>query len=149
MKFLLLEEKYMEMLERKESMEALACLREDITPMDFDTGKVYKLSSYMMCNGIDDLKTTANWPGIDGGARRKLMDTLQGKDTRGRGERNRFELLRHVGFLPASAMLPPKRLQQLLTHALERQASLCTYHNTSCKPTLGSYSLLTDHACSK
>eukprot|EP00118_Oscarella_pearsei_P002921 m.12198 g.12198 ORF g.12198 m.12198 type:complete len:568 (+) comp23868_c0_seq1:226-1929(+) len=130
MKFLMLEEKYMEMLESKHVMEALQCLRGDITPMEFDTGKVHKLSSYMMCNGTDDLKMTANWPGIDGGARQKLMDTLQ-------------------SFLPASAMLPPRRLQQLLGHALEWQASQCVYHNTSWKPELGLYSLLTDHICTR
>ena len=38
-----------------------------------------RLCSYMMCNGKEDLHRQANWPGVEGGARERLMDKLQGE----------------------------------------------------------------------
>ena len=35
--------------------------------------------SYMMCNSKEDLHRQANWPGVEGGARERLMDKLQGE----------------------------------------------------------------------
>ena len=35
---------------------------------------------YIMCQRREDLLRTANWPGVKGGARERLMDQLQGID---------------------------------------------------------------------
>jgi hypothetical protein len=128
MVFLLLEQKYMELLENRSLMDALCCLRNDITPLKYDTARVHKLSSYVMCGTADELRSVADWPGVDGKSRELLMDNLQ-------------------AFLPPSAMLPPKRLSQLLNQAVQRQADQCMFHNMQLEPGIEAYSLLTDHVC--
>lgn len=34
---------------------------------------------YLMCQSKEDLYRLANWPGVNGGARQRLLDTLQGR----------------------------------------------------------------------
>ena len=53
-------------------------------------------------------------------------------------------------FLPPAIMLPPQRLKTLLDQAIEFQCERCLYHNTSASvQNLPSFTLLTDHVCSK
>jgi len=44
MKFLLLEQKYLESLEDGRVFDALHCLRNELTPLKFDTDRVHELS---------------------------------------------------------------------------------------------------------
>jgi len=46
-------------------------------------------------------------------------------------------------------MLPPHRLKTLLNQALELQKDKCPFHNSKVEASLHSYSLLSDHLCSK
>ena len=46
-------------------------------------------------------------------------------------------------------MLPPKRLETLLSQAVELQQERCTYHVKPGKLKLDDVSLLKDHACNK
>ena len=52
-------------------------------------------------------------------------------------------------FLPASVMLPPHRLRTLLNQAVELQKEKCPYHNSKLEVGMHSFSLLTDHLCSR
>jgi len=52
-------------------------------------------------------------------------------------------------FLPASVMLPPHRLRTLLNQAVELQKEKCPYHNTKLEVGYHSFSLLSDHLCSR
>ena len=52
-------------------------------------------------------------------------------------------------FLPASVMLPPHRLRTLLNQAVELQKEKCPYHNTKLEVGIHSFSLLSDHLCSR
>jgi WD40 repeat protein len=52
-------------------------------------------------------------------------------------------------YLPPDIMLPPKRLESLLSQAVELQQERCTYHVQPGKLTLDDVSLLKDHACTK
>jgi hypothetical protein len=45
MKFMLLEQKYLELLEDGREMDALQCLRHELTPMKYNTERVHELSS--------------------------------------------------------------------------------------------------------
>ena len=45
MKFLILEQKYLEQLEDGREMDALHCLRYELTPLKFNTERVHELSS--------------------------------------------------------------------------------------------------------
>lgn len=56
MKFLLLEQKYLEYLEEGKVLEALQVLRNELTPLGHNTGRVHQLSAFMMCSGRDELQ---------------------------------------------------------------------------------------------
>lgn len=52
-------------------------------------------------------------------------------------------------FLPPNVMLPPRRLEALISQAIELQCDRCPYHNTNDKFSIDSWSLLKDHVCTK
>lgn len=130
MKFLLLEQKYLEYLEDGKLLEALQVLRQDLTPLKYNTERIHMLSGYLMCSNPEDLREKAGWEGKGPLSRAKLLDKL------------------HT-YLPPSVMLPPRRLHTLLHQAVELQQDRCLYHNTRLDPSLDSVSLLIDHMCSK
>ncbi|CAH1960149.1 unnamed protein product [Acanthoscelides obtectus] len=128
MKFLLLEQKYLEYLEDGRVLDALHVLRNELTPLQHNTGRVHQLSSYMMCSSTEELRGRTNWDGKGTKSRSLLMNKLQ-------------------YFFPPTVMLPPNRLRELLSQALEMQALRCNLHNTSQPVTLQNQSLLVDHCC--
>ncbi|KAF6040879.1 hypothetical protein EB796_000811 [Bugula neritina] len=131
MKFSVLKQKYLEMVEDGKLIEAIHCLRYELTPLKFNTGQVHKLSTYVMYDSLDELKEMANWAGKGYASRQSLMEHLQ-------------------TFLPIHIVLPPKRLDKLLDQAVSHQIHQCKYHNRSLSPHLyDDFSLLTDHICAK
>ncbi|XP_078398951.1 WD repeat-containing protein 26 isoform X6 [Cetorhinus maximus] len=130
MKFLLLQQKYLEYLEDGKVLEALQVLRCELTPLKYNTERIHILSGYLMCSHTDDLRAKAEWEGKGTASRSKLLDKLQMS-------------------LPPSVMLPPRRLQTLLRQAVELQRDRCLYHNTKLDSNLDSMSLLVDHVCSR
>ncbi|KAM8946384.1 WD repeat-containing protein 26 [Pelodytes ibericus] len=130
MKFLLLQQKYLEYLEDGKVLEALQVLRCELTPLKYNTERIHVLSGYLMCSHAEDLRAKAEWEGKGTASRSKLLDKLQ-------------------TYLPPSVMLPPRRLQTLLRQAVELQRDRCLYHNTKLDNSLDSVSLLIDHVCSR
>ncbi|MEE6473772.1 hypothetical protein FKM82_010168 [Ascaphus truei] len=130
MKFLLLQQKYLEYLEDAKVLEALQVLRCELTPLKYNTERIHVLSGYLMCSHAEDLRAKAEWEGKGTASRSKLLDKLQ-------------------TYLPPSVMLPPRRLQTLLRQAVELQRDRCLYHNTKLDNSLDSVSLLIDHVCSR
>ncbi|XP_051880911.1 WD repeat-containing protein 26 isoform X3 [Pristis pectinata] len=130
MKFLLLQQKYLEYLEDGKVLEALQVLRCELTPLKYNTERIHILSGYLMCSHTDDLRAKAEWEGKGTVSRSKLLDKLQ-------------------MYLPPTVMLPPRRLQTLLRQAVELQRDRCLYHNTKLDGNLDSMSLLIDHVCSR
>lgn len=134
MKFLLLQQKYLEYLEDGKVLEALQVLRAELTPLKYNTERIHVLSGYLMCSHAEDLRAKADWEGKGPASRTKLLDKLQ-------------------TYLPPSVMLPPRRLQTLLKQAVELQRERCLYHNTKLDSGLDSgldsVSLLLDHTCSR
>uniref|UniRef100_A0A3B5LNM1 WD repeat-containing protein 26 n=1 Tax=Xiphophorus couchianus TaxID=32473 RepID=A0A3B5LNM1_9TELE len=128
MKFLLLQQKYLEYLEDGKVLEALQVLRGELTPLKYNTDRIHVLS-YLMCSHADDLRAKAEWEGKGTASRSRLLDKLQ--------------------YLPPSVMLPPRRLHTLLRQAVELQRDRCLYHNTKLDNNLDSVSLLLDHVCSE
>lgn len=61
MKFLLLEQKYLEYLEEGRVFDALHVLRNELTPLNHNTVRVHQLSSYMMCSGTQELLSRTSW----------------------------------------------------------------------------------------
>lgn len=128
MKFLLLEQKYLEYLEDGKALDALHVLRSELTPLQHNIEKVHALSSYIMISGRQELMSRARWSGKGVASRTKLMDKLQ-------------------EFLPPAVMLPPRRLHTLLCQAIELQKSKCPFHNVSDEGSINDYNLLVDHFC--
>ncbi|XP_032818606.1 WD repeat-containing protein 26-like isoform X1 [Petromyzon marinus] len=137
MRFLLLEQKYLERLEDGAVLEALQVLRHELTPLKYNTERIHALSGYMMCSDAAGLREKAAWEGKGSASRSKLLEKLQS------------ETATHNPYLPPSVMLPPHRLQTLLRQAVELQRDRCVYHNTRHEPSLDSVSLYSDHSCSR
>ncbi|KAL5268237.1 hypothetical protein ACHWQZ_G002187 [Mnemiopsis leidyi] len=130
MKYKILEQKYLELLEKGERMKALICLQEEITPLQHCPSKLHLLPSYLMCSSPSDLRARSKWTGANGASRQRLIHKIQ-------------------EFLPSSVMLPPKRLEVLLKQALLLQAKNCVYHNSDFVPHISNSSLLEDHNCTR
>ncbi|CAG14615.1 unnamed protein product, partial [Tetraodon nigroviridis] len=63
MKFLLLQQKYLEYLEDGKVLEALQVLRAELTPLKYNTERIHVLSGYLMCSHAEDLRSKAEWEG--------------------------------------------------------------------------------------
>jgi len=130
MKFLILEQKYLECLEDGKILEALKCLRDELAPLKYNIDRLHELSSFLMCTDQLNLKTLSKWAGKSATSRQTLMDKLQ-------------------SYLPPHVMLPPRRLEALLTQAIDYQCDKCPYHNVKDKGQIESWSFLRDHVCTK
>ncbi|EUB60349.1 WD repeat-containing protein 26 [Echinococcus granulosus] len=131
-RFLLLEQQFLEFLEVDEVVSALSLLRHRITPLKPDQKRLQNLAQCLMCRTTEELRAQAGgWSGTNGGSRAALVDCIQ-------------------RFMPAQTMLPPGRLETLVTEAVRSQLTSCTFHTQPiCWPdALESMSLLQPHACS-
>ena len=79
MKFLILEQKYLECLEDGKILDALKCLRDELAPLKYNIDRLHELSSFLMCSDQLNLKTLSKWAGKSATSRQKLMDKLQCK----------------------------------------------------------------------
>ncbi|CAG0888613.1 unnamed protein product [Cyprideis torosa] len=128
MRFLLFEQKCLELIDRDQRVEALKVLQNELTPLRHRVDRVHKLASCLMVPDHAALMKEANWCGK--GSREQLMNLLR-------------------DHLPPSIMLPPDRLKTLLSQAVDRQIEMCLFHNNPALHGLGSCSLLHDHTCSR
>lgn len=124
LKFLLRQQKYLELLETGDKSSALTVLRTELTPLKQDIGRLHEISSLMMCPSLDDLRTQAQWDGAEGQSRTLLLSEISKS-------------------ISPSVMIPEHRLATLFTAVQDEQIIACRYHNTMEQP-----SLYTDHECS-
>ncbi|KAG0295600.1 hypothetical protein BGZ97_004794 [Linnemannia gamsii] len=125
-KFLIREQKFLELLERRDIKDALIVLRSELTPLNQNMDRVHSLTSYMMSGSPEDLRQRANWDGVNGSSRQNLLSSLQ-------------------KFISPAVMVPENRLETMLKQAMDHQIKNCFYHdnrNTS-------KSLYSDHICDK
>lgn len=108
-KFLIAEQKFFELLEDEQHIQALKCLRLELTPITDDTKRVQNLATMLMCRSIEEVRQKADWPGKGMQSRRRLMEKIQ-------------------RFIPPMIMLPPKRLDTLLSQAIQLQKERCVLH---------------------
>lgn len=76
MRFWIRQQKFLELLEQKETNRALTVLRTELTPLYHDTQKLHLLSSLLMCQSPEDLKSRADWDGAYGQSRHILLSEL-------------------------------------------------------------------------
>jgi hypothetical protein len=122
---LIRQQKYLELLEARNLKKALIVLRNDITPLNYNSDRLHALSSFMMCSTTEDLKRRADWDGAGGNSRQKLLLELQ-------------------KYISPSIMVPEHRLETLLEQATTFQRISCLYHNTD-----EYISLYSDHVCDR
>ena len=79
MKFLLLEQKFLEFLDENKVMEALVCLRDELAELKHRTDRIHDLSGFLMCSSPEDLRRMSGWEGRGAVSRQKLMEKLQGE----------------------------------------------------------------------
>ncbi|EFX01031.1 WD domain containing protein [Grosmannia clavigera kw1407] len=125
MRFWIRQQKYLELLEQRETAKALSVLRTELAPLYQDTQKLHFLSSLLMCQSPGDIKKTADWDGAFGQSRQLLLSDLS-------------------RFISPSVMLPEHRLAVLLEQVKNYQVSGCVFHTSSTSP-----SLYADHYCDK
>ncbi|CAH8392268.1 unnamed protein product [Eruca vesicaria subsp. sativa] len=126
--FLLLEQKFLELLKFEKIADALGTLRNEIVPLQINTKRVHELASSL----ISPSKFVSNGASGKGkgkesvSSRSKVLEELQ-------------------NLLPASVMIPEKRLECLVENSLHIQRDSCVYHNTLDSD----LSLFADHQCGK
>lgn len=125
MLFMIRQQKYLELLEERELGSALLVLRQELTPLHQDTGRLHALSSLIMCPSAQELRNQSQWDGALGDSRSQLLS----------------ELSRSIA---PSVMIPEHRLAVLLDQVQQGQVEQCLYHNTTTPP-----SLYYDHACER
>ena len=128
MKFLILEQKYLEQLDCDKTSEALDTLRSSLTPLNHRRERIHELTTLLMCHSKEEMHSLASWQGKGIESRRALMEKLQ-------------------TFIPPEIMLPPHRLNTLLAQAVEMQKAKCRLHNDLIDSKFDGISLLTDHEC--
>ncbi|KAK3944121.1 vacuolar protein sorting-associated protein 1 [Diplogelasinospora grovesii] len=126
MRIWLRQQKFLELLERRETARALMVLRSELTPLCSEQHqKLHFLSSLLMCQSPEDLKLKADWDGAFGHSRQILLSELS-------------------GCISPSVMLPERRLAVLLEQVKENQINNCLFHTAPESP-----SLYSDHMCDR
>lgn len=123
MRFWIRQQKYLELLEQEQTGRAVMVLRTELTPLYQDPAKLHFLSSLLMCQKIEDIKSKAEWDGARGESRHVLLSQLS-------------------RYISPSVMLPEHRLAVLLQDVKSSQIGSCLYHSSATSP-----SLYSDHVC--
>ncbi|EHA8589322.1 WD repeat-containing protein 26-like [Cocos nucifera] len=122
--FLILEQKFFELLEKNRILDAVKTLRSEITPLDIKRKRVHELSGCIVSSSKLVILGFANVGTETANSRMKLLEELQ-------------------KIFPPTVMIPGRRLELLVEQALSVQHDACYFHNS-----LDS-SLYTDHQCGK
>lgn len=123
--FLILEQKFHELLNADRAMDALKTLRNEIVPLGIDSIRVRELTACIMFPRQQLVESPIKnaWSGK---SRSKVLEELQ-------------------KLLPPSIMTPQRRLEHLVEQALNLQRYECKFHNSLDKE----MSLYVDHCCGK
>lgn len=101
--FIILQQKFLELLDREKLMEALKTLRTEISPLSINSNRVRELSSFLLSTGQRMVKLKP---------RSEILEELQ-------------------KLFPPTVMIPDRRLLQLVEQALDLQREACLFHNSS------------------
>ncbi|CAO1625466.1 unnamed protein product [Sympodiomycopsis kandeliae] len=110
-RFLLQQQRYLELLEAGHVQKALSVLRDRLTPLHHGSERLHQLSSLVMCDSQQELRSRAGWQGSNHESRRKLLHEIE------------------LSISP-SVMLPSRRLPQLLEQAQTYQKKSDPYFNS-------------------
>jgi len=145
MKFIILEQKYLEYIHDNRTFEALKVLQLEISPLNHNTSRTHQLSSLLMVP-LPGVTTSTRQSGRvpDSFNKNNNLDLAHLPKLPERGE----VMEKLQAFLPPSVMLPPRRLQVLLSQAAAHQRDQCIYHNRLGDTDIPK-SYAVDHICTK
>lgn len=123
MKSWIRKQKFLELLEAGQELEALHVLRKEILPLGQSRQEIARLSDLLMVKDVDSLKEQAEWDGAKGHSRHKLLALLSQSIER-------------------TVLVPEHRLATLLDDVKRAYIQGCPFHNTRVAP-----SLLVPHQC--
>lgn len=92
MRFRIRQQKYLELLEHRDLRQALSVLRTELTPLHQDPQQLNFLSTLLMCQSADDIKTKAQWDGAEGQSRHHLLAELSSTCASASSEIRLFDL---------------------------------------------------------
>lgn len=124
--FLILEQKFFELLDVEKVMDALKTLRTEIAPLCANSSRIRELSSCIVSPSKCVLVGSPKRDIMRAKSRSKLLEELQ-------------------KLLPPTILIPERRLEHLVEQALVLQREACIFHNSLDKD----MSLYTDHQCGK
>ncbi|OCT52367.1 WD repeat-containing protein 26 [Cladophialophora carrionii] len=124
MLFWIRQQKFLELLDRRDLGMALMVLRQELTPLGHDIHQLHALSTLLMCPP-EDLRSKAHWSDTVEESRKLLLQDLSRS-------------------IAPSVMIRDHRLAELFDHIKQSQINQCLYHNTAEPP-----SLYSDHICDR
>ncbi|PHU11991.1 hypothetical protein BC332_18921 [Capsicum chinense] len=124
--FEILEQKFLELLDKEKVIDALKTLRDEISPLCINIDRVHHLSSCIISPSQRALTGVSGQAIVKVKSRSKLLEELQ-------------------RLLPPTVMVPEKRLVHLVEQAIDLQLDACRFHNS----VVSDMSLLTDHQCGR
>ncbi|XP_042508321.1 WD repeat-containing protein 26 homolog [Macadamia integrifolia] len=124
--FLILEQKFFELLQKDKDMDALKTLRSEISPLCINTSRVHELSACIVSPSRRLLFGISSQDVVSANSRSILLGKLQ-------------------KLLPPMVMIPERRLEHLVEQALNVQREACVFHNSLDS----ALSLYSDHQCGK
>ncbi|KAA8528839.1 hypothetical protein F0562_036194 [Nyssa sinensis] len=123
--FLILEQKFLDLLKEGKVMAALGTLRNEIMPLSINVGRVHDLAACIISLPhcvVFELSSQNNATN----SRSRFLEKLQ-------------------ILFPAAVMVPERRLEHLVEQALDVQRDGCVFHNTLDSE----LSLYSDHQCGR
>ncbi|KAK4278919.1 hypothetical protein QN277_016693 [Acacia crassicarpa] len=124
--FLILEQKFFELLDGGKIMDALKTLRTEIAPLCVNSSRLRELSSCIVSPSPCGKNGFTKQDIAKARSRSKLLEELQ-------------------KLLPPTVLIPERRLEHLVEQALILQREACLFHNSLDKE----MSLYSDHHCGK
>ncbi|KAK1408781.1 hypothetical protein QVD17_40822 [Tagetes erecta] len=124
--FIILQQKFFELLDHEKLMEALKTLRTEISPLSVHANRVRELSFFILCSKSRITDGSSGQQMAKPKARSELLEELQ-------------------KMFPPTVIIPDGRLLQLVEQALDLQRVDCLFHNSDD----GETSLFIDHHCGR
>lgn len=110
-RFVLYEQKFLELLEAGQTAQALECLRNDLTRLSRDPNLLHKLPLLCMCTTPDEVREHARWPGAGSESRASVLQKLQ-------------------SYVPSNELLQENRLENMLCQAILYQKQIAMFPYT-------------------
>lgn len=124
--FIILEQKFLELLDDEKLMDALKTLRTEIAPLCINSNRIHNLSARIVSPFQRDQTEIVANTAMKAKSRSMLLEELQ-------------------RIFPPTVIIPERRLVHLVEQALELQRDACIFHNSL----VGDMSLYTDHQCGR